>query len=859
MGRYLVVIVLPFLVLAPCVAAAADWAYEDEYADFHVVVSDTASPSENAAAQEFKRYWKSCTGHEIAVGSEESPGAINVWIGRAGCRFAAELDLDELGSDGYCLRSFVFRHRARLHTQDWQSHSRVPREFKHLVIAGGERRGTLAGVYEFFREYMGVRWLTPEVTHLPPAPARLPKLRQRYVPPFTYRDTNYWPFTRHPEFASVHHFNGNGIGNLSEALGGFSGFAGGFGHTFYSLVDPERYFDAHPEYFSLVNGVRQKKSQLCLTNRGVIDVATASVRKLLRESGPNRRIVSVTQMDWPFWCECDVCAALDKREDSHAGTLIHFVNAIAERIEPEFPEAFIDTFAYTYTRKPPKHVKPRHNVIVRLCSIECDFSKPLADRSSPENRAFQRDIRKWSKITQNLFIWNYTQNWHAFQGPHPNIHVLQPNVAFFAEHGVKGLFEQAGHSKGSDFELLKAYIIGRSVWNPDVDGQGLYDEFMALYYREAAPHIRRYHTLITNKVRDDEYVMGIFSKMEWMDYDTVEKAKAIFEGAFAAAQGDGELLARVKRAYLPVEYAALTCAPEIDVVAGTYILRRPPSLTFDEYWDMLMGYGVTHLQDLLIDEFRERLDGKTPPRYREVPIVTLKNDRYEVWVVPEFRGAILRFRDLASGHEFFKGYRQPLSGQGGFEDWTLMNPADPMKEAVVADEYAVVEETADGLVLEAELEDGLVLRRRVSLPAGDAPLEVRVEVRNAGDTPVRPWVKIHPEFWLPRAEAPELWVERHGVWECEGLHYVLDGTVGVGEVPLAGLSRWALRRAREDVALVNSVRVEEIGGLLYFYGKDRGHMNLECSLGTTALAPGDTRSLTMAYETVPAARLRSAE
>ncbi len=88
-------------------------------------------------------------------------------------------------------------------------------------------------------------------------------------------------------------------------------------------------------------------------------------------ANPNARIVSLTQHDNQDYCVCDECKALDAYEGSHSGTMIHFVNAVADAVKDEFPNVAIDTFAYQYTRKPPKHVVPRDNVIVRLCSIEC--------------------------------------------------------------------------------------------------------------------------------------------------------------------------------------------------------------------------------------------------------------------------------------------------------------------------------------------------------------------------------------------------------------------------------------------------------------------------------------------------------
>ena len=67
--------------------------------------------------------------------------------------------------------------------------------------------------------------------------------------------------------------------------------------------------------------------------------------------------------------------------------MIALVNYIAEKIEPEFPNVAVDTLAYQYTRKPPRTLRPRPNVIVRLCSIECNFREPL---DHPSNAGFAR-------------------------------------------------------------------------------------------------------------------------------------------------------------------------------------------------------------------------------------------------------------------------------------------------------------------------------------------------------------------------------------------------------------------------------------------------------------------------------------
>ena len=53
--------------------------------------------------------------------------------------------------------------------------------------------------------------------------------------------------------------------------------------------------------------------------------------------------------------------------------MIQFVNRIAR----EFPDKQISTLAYQYTRKAPKTFIPEPNVLITLCSIECDRSAPI--------------------------------------------------------------------------------------------------------------------------------------------------------------------------------------------------------------------------------------------------------------------------------------------------------------------------------------------------------------------------------------------------------------------------------------------------------------------------------------------------
>ena len=138
-------------------------------------------------------------------------------------------------------------------------------------------------------------------------------------------------------------------------------------HTFDKLVPPSIYGESHPEYYAVMpDGNRSttpQRNQLCLTNPDVVEIAVDSVRKALN-ANPKGRIISISQNDWPYSCQCEKCLAMDKDEGSASGTLLRFVNAIAERLEPEFPDVVFDTLAYQHTRPVPTITKPRHNVCV---------------------------------------------------------------------------------------------------------------------------------------------------------------------------------------------------------------------------------------------------------------------------------------------------------------------------------------------------------------------------------------------------------------------------------------------------------------------------------------------------------------
>ncbi|MBI4579494.1 MAG: DUF4838 domain-containing protein, partial [Planctomycetes bacterium] len=367
------------------------------------------------------------------------------------------------------------------------------------------------------------------------------------------------------------------------------------------LIPPDKYFKDHPEWFSEIDGKRtHDHAQLCLTN----DELRAELVRNLKErlaKHPAATMASVSQNDWHRPCACPKCAAIDQEEGSPAGSMLRFVNAVAEETEKDFPRVAISTLAYQYTRKPPLHVRPRHNVVVWLCSIECSFSKPLTD---PANEAFRKDIEGWSKICDRLYVWDYTTNFRHYVLPHPNLEVLGPNVAFFAAHHVKGLFEQgAYHTWGAEMMELRAWVLARLLWDPTLDGRKLIDEFIDGYYGPAGKHIRAYLATMHRAVDASGDFLGCFSKEDakFLSIQTLSSGLEQLKLAEQAAGDNARLHQRVLVAELPVLYALIVQWDRLQAEAKTASIPWPVAdsrqAVYEQFMRTAEAIKMTHVAE----------------------------------------------------------------------------------------------------------------------------------------------------------------------------------------------------------------------------------------------------------------------
>lgn len=376
-----------------------------------------------------------------------------------------------------------------------------------LWIDGGFR-GILYGVYELL-ERLGCRFFAEDCEVLPQkdeltVPADLDVVQK---PVFEYRCTNW--ICMNPRMAPKVRLNAILGDSIPKAWGGDVSYEG-FVHTLGELAELEKMKDRDfGEYTD---------RQPCLTSEKTYQTVMKNLRAKLKKH-PDASIASVSQNDSHAWgrgCTCPNCAALDEAEGSPMGSLLPFVNRVAEELEPEYPDLAIDTLSYRYTRKVPKTLKARHNVIIRLCSLECCFSHPLdecrKDMLDVEGVSFAETLRQWADHSDRIYIWDYTTNFRNYHGSFPNFQVLRQNLRFFADHHVKGVFEQGVQQTVSgEFGPLRAYVLSKLLWDPYMSEetyQRHIAEFLEGYYGAGAPAIKRFMDRLQKSVKDVHF--GIY-------------------------------------------------------------------------------------------------------------------------------------------------------------------------------------------------------------------------------------------------------------------------------------------------------------------------------------------------------------
>jgi len=498
---------------------------KDGVSEYVIVRGENASLSEQTAATQLQLYLKQISGAELPIVTDTTPAADKeIIVGKTNREAEGEFVRAELREDGFVIKT----------------------DGDKLYIVGTEERGTLFGVFEFLEAYLGCRFYTADVEKVPEMKTiTLDEIAEdKQAPLIMYRDMGWGDYRVSELFCAkrkVYITAGSGRRDVDLSVGDPKGWAGGTDNV-SRLVTPAEYYDTHPEYFALVDGVRLKEAggggpQLCLSNPEVLALLAEKVREKLLEGMDKWGIYTVTQMDNINYCQCDNCMAIYEEEGGAlSSTMLRAVNYVAETLKEEFPHMRFLTLAYNYTSSAPTVTKPADNVIVMKTVHKCMSHDANADcggiyTSTPSNidgtaNSFVEDLTAWGKICDSMYIYDYHMNYFDLSCTVPDFHSLYNDIQFYADNGAIGVYSQGNYkARSTEFGELRAYLLTKLMWDPYMTEEeywGHMDDFLEGVYGPGWTYIKQYIEL-AEELTEDHCFRGEAEVTEYYPMPEVKK------------------------------------------------------------------------------------------------------------------------------------------------------------------------------------------------------------------------------------------------------------------------------------------------------------------------------------------------
>lgn len=444
-----------------------------------VVYSEGASESLIAAADFMAATLERMSGSNGVRTAVKKGGesGFSIYVGRAAN--SALIDLSDVNDDGY----------------------RLEIKPEGIYIVGKTDDATRNGIYDFLETHLECMYVSPENTYVPLCPTVKLALEEKTVnPTITWRKVYQYESVQNGWYERLK-MNGTIVKEGENSIELYNEW-GTWCHSSFEFVPPEKYFDEHPEYYAKFLGKRRYQfnvlgrtfpTHLCYTNEEVYQIAEAELVKRI-EANPEVKFWDFSIMDTYFaTCRCKECKKFNKEAGSEMGTLLAFLNRLADAIRDDYPDVYLSTLAYQRVKNPPKNMKCAPNLCINVCAFPGTQSYPYSTEGGIKaSREFAERVVEWGKICDNILVWDYVVNFTHLKLPFPNFEFQKENLEFYLENNIRFVFHQGSREPMDENAEMRTYLLSRQLWDKDVDLLALAKKYVAVVYGDAAGLVEEY-------------------------------------------------------------------------------------------------------------------------------------------------------------------------------------------------------------------------------------------------------------------------------------------------------------------------------------------------------------------------------
>ena len=283
-------------------------------------------------------------------------------------------------------------------------------------------------------------------------------------------------------------------------------------HNIFEFLPVEKYLDEHEEWYSN----NSKHRQLCYTAHGDPEEYEAMQEAMLQVmmesviSQPMQNVITITQEDAPYCCDCEVCSEVLRKDGSIAATIIRYMNdldekfqaaldAYAEETKTERRYVQIAFFAYHTSYSPPTTpvsedptLKCSPNITVFIAPLDAKYIHSFYHE---ENRVFADAVKAWSEYTDNIMAWVYETDYHHYMFPYNTYSSMVDTYYFFKQQGANIIYNEGQRlsENVTCFGKLKEYLDSKAQIDVTISYEEYKNKFFKNYYGAAADIMEQYY------------------------------------------------------------------------------------------------------------------------------------------------------------------------------------------------------------------------------------------------------------------------------------------------------------------------------------------------------------------------------
>lgn len=526
-----------------------------DLSEYEIIVSDPDNENMVFAAEELKKYAREGAGNELDI--------VNTPTGNKRRIIFVSDTTGEMGTDGFELCV----------------------ENGDLIITAAPKRGNMYAVYTLMQKYWGWRFYGYSDSELlRDGECNIPEnTTDRQIPTVRYRCNCVDPFADRYTYDSVIKRR------LSGSTGQPSMQQAKYGYGIERLLANAHSFDV----FMPWNEIQSTQPTRCLSNKDSFTVCLEHMLDLIKTRVEAGGVIgdSITEISCSFaaddkYCECRSCRSIFRSEESHAGSLVRFVNKIDDAIHEVYPDITVITNAYSQIRKPPKITALNDDVVLLYCWNACSNHEIGSNMCQPEGKfddmgscTVERSyFEGWSEKCKHIYIWYYPTNIYYLLCPQPNFFKLWENFQWFTSHGVEGFYVVG--TTGSSFEDLDAYLVCDLMWDTDMTKDEYLNnlcEYLKYYYGYGWTYIYEYMEMLEEcgyqmgcVLNDADHPFAVYSKEYFAEH--FAEMQELFEKAYAAADSDRER-SNIERLSVHMRFLGYSATYESAYVNGDEALR----------------------------------------------------------------------------------------------------------------------------------------------------------------------------------------------------------------------------------------------------------------------------------------------